>query len=700
MHLKTYIKKKILVLDGATDTMLEELNLKEENSEEGSLSQLHCGLKGENDLLALSHPQVIETIHSRYLDAGADIIRTNTVNSNSLSNCVSMRDSVYEINNRSALLAKQKAREYSTVSKPRFVAGVVGPSRKVSADSNGTREQGKEPDFESLCHSYEMQVRGLADGGVDMFLVDKIDDPYAIKAVICAIEKYVSIISKDVPVMVSVTVNNKGELPSGLSFEDFLNFISEYSIFSIGIKSHFGEKNLKSFLQMISDKTPFYAGYHPGTVNPGRALVNGLSAGAVADEIAEYSRMGLLNISGGCCGLRPDHIKAISDTVESYKPAKVKPNANIAPEAIPKGISIACSTIGKIKKQDMPESRKKESGARRKRKRIPTFALTEARVKRYKPDWEKEKPEKPEFTGVKVFDNYPLEEIRRYIDWTSFFNGWGMKGKYPQILRTEDKGEEARRLLGEANEMLDHIIEKSLVKAKGVVGLFPANSKVDDIIVFEDEEREQVLRVLPMLRQQKAVGGEPWCYCLSDYVAPLRSGLSDYIGAFAATAGLGADKCLDYFNGNGEQYESVMFRFICDRLTEAFAEILHLKVRRELWGYEKGNMPTIEEIQNGRFAGIRPAPGYPTCPDHTLKKPLFELLGGEKKTEISLTSSYAMDPASSVAGFYIGYPKAKYFGVGKIFRDQVKDYAERLGQSIEETERWLRANTNYKAGVK
>lgn len=306
----------------------------------------------------------------------------------------------------------------------------------------------------------------------------------------------------------------------------------------------------------------------------------------------------------------------------------------------------------------------------------------------------------PQMEGVRTLEDFTLQQLSDYIDWTPFFHGWGMKGKYPDILYSGKKGEEASRIYQEANELLDRIIENDLVTAKGVFGLFPANSRGDNILVFEDENRNKVRQALPMLRQQKLNRNSDYFLSLSDFVAPYESNVADYIGAFAVSAGIDSDHFVNEFKQQGDHYNSIMFRLVCDRLTEAFAERLHEKVRKEYWGYQSGEQLSMNELIKEKFDGIRPAPGYPACPDHTLKGNIFDLLEATRNTGIKLTSSYAMHPASAVSGFYFAHPQAKYFGVGKIDRDQVEDYARRMGWSLSEAEKWLAPQLGYKAGVK
>lgn len=699
MKLKTYIKNKILVLDGAIGTVIRELNLSESDFRGSRFADFPHQQKENIDLLSVTQPHIIKNIHCRYLDAGANIIGTNTFNANEISMAgYNMQGLVYEMNYQSARLAVETAKQYNSDNRPRFVAGVIGPTLHLTAGEgkSSVNSSGDEADFHTYLLAYEKQVKALADGGVDLFLVETVTDPLIAKAAVHAIEKYSAVISRDIPVMISAAVNSEGVLYSGKTIQDFIEAFSGYSLFSAGLNCCPVTEESISALKMLSGNLPFYTSFHPCSEMPGDESGKEVTPEWVAAITEEVCGMGLVNIIGGCCGFTPEHIAAVSKVVRKH-PARnpiVPEKADVSPCSEGVGISKPLFEKPDSPAELQPDKKVVLTGKGGKKRNY--FTLLEAREKRYKPDWESEKPVKPQFQGVKVLDEFPLEEITKFIDWTSFFNGWGMKGKYPDIMRTGDKGREARRIFREAGDMLDEIIENSLVRAKGVIGLFPANSAGDDIIVFRDESRREPLIVLPMLRQQRIFKNNPWQYSLSDYVAPLSSGIPDYIGAYSATAGLGADKPVDHYSENGDHYESIMFRFVCDRLTEAFAEILHLKVRKEFWGYSRYENAGVNDLLKGKFEGIRPAPGYPSCPDHLLKKHIFTLLGGEKNTGIGLTSSYAMNPASSTAGFYFGYKKAKYFGVGKVLRDQVEDYAERMGLNPGEAEKWLGPVLNYK----
>jgi len=329
--------------------------------------------------------------------------------------------------------------------------------------------------------------------------------------------------------------------------------------------------------------------------------------------------------------------------------------------------------------------------------RLTVVSLETARARRTPIEWRAEDLPKPAFTGVRVLDNFPLATLRDFIDWTPFFHTWGLKGVYPRILDHERQGAQARQIFTEANVLLDIIIEKKLITARGVYGLFPANAVGDDVELYTDSAREKVLERFHFLRQQSNKEGSEPCRSLADFIAPKETGLPDHIGAFAVTSGIGLKELCDRFRSENDDYNAIMAEAIADRLAEAFAECLHKRVRDE-WGYgcEEGlsNADLIQE----KYRGIRPAAGYPACPDHTEKGPLWCLLDVQANTGMLITESFAMWPGSSVSGLYFAHPESRYFSLGKIDRDQVADYSKRKGLSVAEIERWLGQNLNYDPG--
>ncbi|MBM3920892.1 MAG: methionine synthase [Sphingomonadales bacterium] len=317
------------------------------------------------------------------------------------------------------------------------------------------------------------------------------------------------------------------------------------------------------------------------------------------------------------------------------------------------------------------------------------LTLNEARANRFQTAKTDYIPEKPVFTGVKTFDNVDLRVLREFIDWTPFFQTWELAGRYPAILQDSIVGDEARKLFADAQELLDEIIQHNSLQAKGVIFIYPASSKDEDVTVYADEARTQVLDTFHFLRQQRKMTGGIPNICLADYIATQDSGVFDYLGGFAVTAGLGADVLVAQYDKENDDYKSIMAKALADRLAEAFAEYLHREVRTHWWGYAQTETLSNEDLIRENYRGIRPAPGYPACPEHTEKTTLFQLLNATENAGIALTESMAMMPAAAVSGFYFAHPESQYFGLGKIEKDQVQDYASRKGWTLQEAERWL-----------
>ena len=365
-----------------------------------------------------------------------------------------------------------------------------------------------------------------------------------------------------------------------------------------------------------------------------------------------------------------------------------------------RAVPATTSLLSEDGKTDFVAQHRAEYEAVRKAHAVPkqkTIALQEARTRRTPIEWRAEDLPVPEFTGVRVLDEFPLATLREYIDWSPFFHTWELKGVYPRILDDEKQGAQARQIFTEANALLDQIVEKKLLTARGVYGLFPAAAVCDDVEVFADQNRGRKLESLHFLRQQANREGSEPCRSLADFIAPKATGLRDHIGAFAVTSGIGLKVLTDQFRAQHDDYNAIMAEAIADRLAEAFAECLHKRVRDE-WGYGREENLSPAELIQEKYRGIRPAPGYPACPDHTEKGTIWRLLDVESRTGIRITESFAMWPGSSVSGLYFAHPEARYFSLGKIDREQVADYAERKGMSVAEAERWLAPNLNYDSG--
>ncbi|OCH25239.1 methionine synthase [Aliivibrio sp. 1S128] len=345
-----------------------------------------------------------------------------------------------------------------------------------------------------------------------------------------------------------------------------------------------------------------------------------------------------------------------------------------------------------IEKLDIDYDRVREQHSR-KTPRTKPVSLARARANKVDIDWVNYTPPAPVKSGVHIFDDMDVATLREYIDWTPFFMTWSLMGKYPAILDHEEVGEEAKRLYKDANDLLDRVEKEKLLKARGMCALFPANSVDDDIEVYTDESRTDVLKVLHNLRQQteKPKG---FNYCLSDYIAPKKSGKADWIGGFAVTGGIGERALADDYKAKGDDYNAIMIQAVADRLAEAFAEYLHKIVRKEIWGYSPDETLSNDDLIREKYQGIRPAPGYPACPEHTEKGTLWELMNVEESIGMSLTSSYAMWPGASVSGMYFSHPDCRYFAIAQIQKDQAESYAERKGWDMLETEKWLGPNLN------
>jgi 5-methyltetrahydrofolate--homocysteine methyltransferase len=388
-------------------------------------------------------------------------------------------------------------------------------------------------------------------------------------------------------------------------------------------------------------------------------------------------------------------------TSRAHTAVKIEPNYEGPTVYVPdasRGVGVAGSLLSadlqtdymKSIRAEYREVRERHKGKEAKTKQHP---LAEAR--RNKAVWNDYVPVRPSFLGVQVIDRFPLETLVWYIDWSPFFQTWELAGRYPKIFDDSMVGTEARKLFDDAQVMLHKIISEEWLTARAVIGFFPANSDGDDVVVYEDESRTQIRHVLHHLRQQNVKAPGRPNYCLSDFIAPTGQGIADYIGAFAVTAGIGIEMKLAEFERDHDDYSAIMLKALADRFAEAMAEYMHQAVRTDYWGYAKDEKLNNEQLIEETYQGIRPAPGYPACPDHTEKAKLFELLNVTENAGIVLTESYAMYPAAAVSGWYFAHPEAQYFNVGKINKDQLQDYAKRKGIAEEVAERWLSAHLNH-----
>ena len=368
-----------------------------------------------------------------------------------------------------------------------------------------------------------------------------------------------------------------------------------------------------------------------------------------------------------------------------------------------KAVGVVSNLLSKDKKSEFTKNtydeylkiRKNYKGGQNKSRRL---SISEARKNKYNANYEDYNPKKPSFIGNKVFKNYNLEELRNYIDWTPFFRSWDLHGSYPNILKDQTVGSTAQNLYKDANNLLDEIINNNLLCAKGVIGFWPANSDKDDIILFNNDKRNSKLAIFHTIRQQTSHSTDRPNYALADFIAPLSKNkkVKDYIGGFALTCGHGENELSEKFKRDSDDYNSIMTKALADRLAEAFAERMHERVRKEFWGYSPKENFNNDDLIKEKYSGIRPAHGYPAQPDHTEKGKLFEILEATKNIDVSLTESFSMSPGASISGLYFSNPESNYFGVGKISKDQVKDYAKRKSMTLSECEKWLMPILNYK----
>jgi 5-methyltetrahydrofolate--homocysteine methyltransferase len=346
-----------------------------------------------------------------------------------------------------------------------------------------------------------------------------------------------------------------------------------------------------------------------------------------------------------------------------------------------------------FEKQNRAEQRELVESFNR-RQQVTLVPYAEACRHRFQTDWASLRIDVPAFLGPRVLADFPLAQLVGYIDWSPFFQTWELRGKYPAILKDEVVGEEARKLFADAQRLLVEIVEGKLLTARGVYGFWPAAAIGDDVVLYADKTRTNEITRFHFLRQQWERKGQKAFYSLADFLAPAGSDRQDYLGAFAVTAGIGVEGLEARFQRDHDDYQAIMAKALADRLAEAFAECLHAQARRD-WGYGRDEHLTSDELIAEKYRGIRPAAGYPACPDHTEKRILFDLLSAEQNAGIRLTESFAMYPAASVSGLYFAHPESRYFSVDRIARDQVEDYARRKGMSISEIERWLSPNLGY-----
>ncbi|MFC1563871.1 methionine synthase [candidate division KSB1 bacterium] len=451
--------------------------------------------------------------------------------------------------------------------------------------------------------------------------------------------------------------------------------------------------------------------------------INDLGVMVTADKILEEARKNDVDIIGLSGLITPSldemvHVAREMERLKFVKPlliggattsrihsaVKIAPNysgSTIHVTDASRSVTVVNNLITEAAREDFISRMKREYDDLRKdysqRSAMKEYlTIGDARKNKHEIDWKAKFITKPRKPGITLLNDFSIEEIREYIDWKPFFIAWELSGNFPQIFDNPKFGKEAKKLYDDACSMLDTIIDEKILRANGAAGLFPANSIGDDIEVYADEDRKKVLKTFHMLRQQSVKSQDYKNKCLADYIAPAGSEINDYVGVFAVTTGIGAAEAVRKYEKNNDDYSAIMIKVLADRLAEAFAELLHEKIRKEYWGYASDEDLDIKGIIKENYMGIRPAPGYPANPDLTEKRNLFELINVERNTGIELTENYAMYPAASVCGLYFAHPDAEYFAVGKIGRDQVADYARRKKMKVGDIEKWLVPNLNYK----
>ena len=391
-------------------------------------------------------------------------------------------------------------------------------------------------------------------------------------------------------------------------------------------------------------------------------------------------------------------------TSEIHTAVKIAPNYSapvIHVRDASKSVNVSASLISEERKKEYVEGVKakyqKMKADHDSKKKVNTYITYPDAIKnKLNIQWSENDIVKPTFLGNQFFYSYPLEEIRKYIDWTFFFHAWKLNGKYPAIFDDPVKGEEAKKLFDDANQLLDQIVDKKMLEANGVIGFYPVNSIGEEIEVYADDSRTETIATFQFLRNQQQKSTNVPNLSLADFIAPKESGIKDYLGGFAVTAGLGLEQWTDKFEKDLDDYNSILMKVLADRMAEAFAELIHKRVRNEFWGYTQEEDLELKGLLKEEYQGIRPAPGYPACPEHSEKKVLFDLLEAKQKLGIKLTENFAMYPAASVSGYYFAHPLAQYFNVGKIGIDQANDYATRKKTDLAQIEKWLNSNLNYK----
>jgi 5-methyltetrahydrofolate--homocysteine methyltransferase len=607
-RLRGLLARRILVLDGAMGTMIQRYRLTEADYRGGRFADFGHDVKGNNELLSLTKPEVIAEIHAQYLAAGADIVETNTFGATSIAQAdYRLAHLAREMNLASARLAREQADRFSTPERPRFVAGALGPQPKTASISPDVNDPGaRNVTFEELRAAYLEQVEGADIVGLSGLITPSLEE---MAFVASEMERDDWFRVRRIPRLIGGATTSRVHTAVKIA--------------------------------------PNYSGPVIHVADASRSVP--VAQNLVSDD----ARVPYL-----------DQLRAEYERVRTQHASKKGPQLVTLAEARANRPAIAWAMPADDHPGEPPHP-----------------------VAHYHPP-------KPKFLGRRVFRNFDLAEIARFIDWQPFFQTWDLHGPYPAILNDEVVGESARRVFSDGQKMLKRIIDGRWITANAVVAFLPANTvNDDDIEVYTDASRSEVAFAWRNLRQQQAKREGVDNKCLADYVAPKLidgrpSGIEDHVGVFAVTAGIGVDEKEAEFAALLDDYSSIMLKAIADRLAEAFAECMHQRVRRDLWGYAADESLSNEELIAEKYRGIRPAPGYPACPEHTVKRAMFDVLRAEE-IGMGLTDSLAMTPAASVSGFYLSHPQAQYFNVGRIGEDQLKDFARRSGRDEAELRRAL-----------
>lgn len=681
-QLDRILAERILVLDGAVGTMIYAHHLSERDVRGERFAAHSRDLKDNLDVLVLTRPDIVTKIHRQYLAAGADIVETNTFNSNAVSQAdYALESCVYELNREGARLARVAADEFTAKdpSRRRFVAGSIGPTnRMLSKATDVNNPAAQDITFDAMRAGYVDQVRGLIDGGVDLLLLETIVDTWNAEAALAAMREVQEARGTDLPLMISLTIAKDGRTLAGQTLDEFYTAIAPAHPWSIGINCAFGPGDMRPYIAELARTAGCWTSAHPSVGLPNPAGEYDETPSQFADQLRDLAQSGFVNILGGCCGTTPEYIARLAERVERIPPRRLSDPSST-------------DRVHTIRAAGSPAPTESNGMLTTNQRHLSLLSLADARANGLKTDWDTLQIPVPWFIGRRVAEP-PLEQLVPYIDWTPFFAAWELAGKFPAILDHAEHGARARELYRRAEAVLRRMLDEKRLVARGVYGFWPANAKGDDIVVYKDDARQKELGRFHMLRQQEPMDDARPNRSLADFIAPRESMAPDYLGAFAVavTARSGVDDLAhEYERAHNREGATIAAR-IADRLADAFAEYLHAQARKD-WGYAADGRLSLDDLIGRKYRGIRAAFGSTTNPDLTERTTLFTLLDAPA-VGIGLTESFAMTPAAAVSGLYFSHPEAKGFSVGPVGRDQIEDYAARKGVTSEHVERWLARN--------